>query len=63
MALTITKKDLALQTEVCVLTRNVGIIELIYLKRNILVSRLIQAQVGQQLLPEDDPIRAILIDL
>ena len=63
VALTITKKDLALQMDVCVLTRNVGIIELIYLKRNILVSRLKQAQVGQQMLPVDDPIRASLIDL
>ena len=49
MALTITKKHLALQKEVCVSTKNVGIFEQIYLKRNILVSRLKLAQVGQQM--------------
>ena len=62
MALTIINKDLALQKEACVMTKNVGIFELIYLKRNILLLRLKQAQVGQQMLPVDDPIRASLID-
>ena len=62
MALTIINKDLALQKEACVMTKNVGIFEPIYLKRNILLLRLKQAQVGQQMLPVDDPIRASLID-
>ena len=58
-----TKKHLALQKEVCVSTKkNIGIFERIYLKRNILVSKLKQAQVGQQMLPVDDPMRASLID-
>ena len=43
-------------------TKIVRIFELIYLKRNILVTRLEQAQVGQQMLPVDDPIRASLIN-
>ena len=66
MALTIIKKKVFIVKEsLCRMTttKMVGIFELICLKRNsILVTGLEKAQVGQQMLPVDDSIRANLIN-